>query len=460
MDIIIRQPLGFSEIGRKDNQEDCVYPSFSKVNKNNRFFILCDGMGGHDNGEVASSTVCEALGHYFETHIPEDGVMTVDIFNSALGYAYDCLDKKESAEQKKKMGTTMTCLYLHKNGYLVAHIGDSRIYHVRPKRGILYQSSDHSLVNDLLRVGELTEEEAVNYPHKNIITRAMQPNLERRHKADVFSFDDVVDGDYFFLCSDGVLEQLTNDALCEILSDDSLSDSQKLAAIKNISYGNTKDNFTCYLIPVDKVLSKVDKIVDDNIIVCDVHEEEEPTVAPVMEEKVVVTDVKKKKVPSIWKWVSISLFFVVVALLLLIWKSNSSETTVDTPEKVEELIDNKLKSAGEQPADAPVEQPADAPVEQPADASVEQPADASAEQPTDAPAEQLADAPAEQPADAPAEQPADAPAEQPADAPAEQPADAPAEQPADAPTKKTVPVDKKKLLEQLNVQTTQQNIKK
>ena len=72
----------------------------------------------------------------------------------------------------------------------------------------------------------------------------------------------------------------------------------------------------------------------------------------------VVTDVKKKKVPSIWKWVSISLFFVVVALLLLIWKSNSSETTVDTPEKVEELIDNKLKSAGEQPADAPAEQPA------------------------------------------------------------------------------------------------------
>ena len=106
MDIIIRQPLGFSEIGRKDNQEDCVYPFFSKVNKNNRFFILCDGMGGHDNGEVASSTVCEALGHYFETHIPEDGVMTVDIFNSALGYAYDCLDKKESAEQKKKIEET------------------------------------------------------------------------------------------------------------------------------------------------------------------------------------------------------------------------------------------------------------------------------------------------------------------------------------------------------------------
>lgn len=436
MDIIIRQPLGFSEIGRKDNQEDCVYPSFDAVNSSNRFFILCDGMGGHDNGEVASSTVCEAFGDYFERHIPEDGVMTVELFNSALGYAFDRLDEKDSPEQKKKMGTTMTCLYLHKNGYLVAHIGDSRIYHVRPKSGILYQSSDHSLVNDLLRVGELTEEEAANYPHKNIITRAMQPNLERRYKADVFSFDDVFDGDYFFLCSDGVLEQLTNDALCEILSDDSLSDSQKLAAIKNISYGNTKDNFTCYLIPVDKVLSKVEKIVDDNIIVCDVHEEEEPTVAPVMEEKVVVTDVKKKKVPSIWKWVSISLFFVVVALLLLIWKSNISETIVDTPEKVEELIDNKLKSAGDQPADAPVDQPADASAEQPADASVDQPADA------------------------PVEQPADSPVEQPADAPVEQPADAPAEQPADAPTKKTAPAEKKKILEQLNVQTTQQNIKK
>lgn len=252
MKITIRQPLGFSEIGRKDNQEDCLYPTINEVSTENRFFVLCDGMGGHENGEVASATVCEAFGKYFETHQPEDGVMTPDLFKQALDYAYDELDKKD-AGGLKKMGTTMTCLYLHKNGYLVAHIGDSRIYHIRPNTGVVYQSSDHSLVNDLLRAGELTEEEAVNFSQKNIITRAMQPNLERRHKADVFSFTDIKAGDYFFLCCDGVLEQLTNDKLCEILSNKKLSDAQKLAAIKQVCDGNTKDNYTCYLIPIDDV---------------------------------------------------------------------------------------------------------------------------------------------------------------------------------------------------------------
>ena len=279
MKIIIRQPLCFSEIGRKDNQEDCIYPSAKEVNVQNRFFILCDGMGGHENGEVASATVCEALGKYFNSNIPEDGVMTPDLFKQALEYAYNELDKKDTGGLKK-MGTTMTCLYLHKKGYLVAHIGDSRIYHIRPNTGIVYQSSDHSLVNDLLRAGELTEEEALNFPQKNVITRAMQPNLERRHKADVFSFSDIKKGDYFFLCCDGVLEQLTNDRLCEILSDKKLSDNQKLDAIKQVCDGKTKDNYTCYLIPVDDEVMEEDDskgTEEDMVIGVELDVEEDKT---------------------------------------------------------------------------------------------------------------------------------------------------------------------------------------
>ena len=278
MKITIRQPLGFSEIGRKDNQEDCVYPAFKNVSAKNHFFVLCDGMGGHENGEVASATVCEAFGKYFETNQPEDGVMTPDLFKQALDYTYNELDMQDSGGLKK-MGTTMTCLYLHKNGYLVAHIGDSRIYHVRPNTGIVYQSSDHSLVNDLLRAGELTEEEAVNFPQKNVITRAMQPNLERRHKADIYSFSDIQKGDYFFLCSDGVLEQLTNDKLCAILSDKNLSDNQKLDSIKQVCDGKTKDNYTCYLIPIDDVVVEKDDVKDvneDMIVGIELDMKEEP----------------------------------------------------------------------------------------------------------------------------------------------------------------------------------------
>ena len=279
MKITIRQPLCFSEIGRKDNQEDCIYPSAEVVSVQNKFFVLCDGMGGQENGEVASGTVCDSLGRYLDEHQPEDGVMTPEQFKQALEYAYNELDKKDVGGIKK-MGTTMTCLYLHRNGYLVAHIGDSRIYHIRPNTGIMYQSSDHSLVNDLLRAGELTEEEAINFPQKNIITRAMQPNLERRHKADVYSFNDIQKGDYFFLCSDGVLEQLTNDKLFEIFATSNLSDCQKLTAIKEICDGKTKDNYTCYLIPVDDVVvENEDTQVNNGDIIVGVELNEENDIA-------------------------------------------------------------------------------------------------------------------------------------------------------------------------------------
>lgn len=276
MNIFIKKALTLSEIGQKDNQEDSIYPESIQITRKTCFFILCDGMGGHEHGEVASHTVCEALGNFLHTHWPQDDIMTSELFEQALEYAYDELDKKdEDAGSAKKMGTTMTCLCLHRKGYLVAHIGDSRIYHIRPsltkieekRLGILYQSSDHSLMNELLRAGELTEEEARHFPQKNVITRAMQPHQERRSKADIYSFNNIQGGDYFFLCSDGVLEQLTNERLCEILADKKLDDKDKLQAIKQVCDGKTKDNYTCFLIPIDRVeLDEDDKFEQQDVI--------------------------------------------------------------------------------------------------------------------------------------------------------------------------------------------------
>lgn len=358
MEITIRQPLTFSEIGRKDNQEDNVYPSGKDLTKNNRFFVLCDGMGGHDNGELASDTVCHALGNYFETNVPNDGIITVDYFKEALAYAYDELDKQDNGAVKK-MGTTMTCLYLHKKGYLVAHIGDSRIYHLRPantdlangRLGIIYQSSDHSLVNDLLKAGELTEEEAISFPQKNIITRAMQPNLERRYKADVFSFSDIQSGDYFFLCSDGVLEQLTNERLCDILSDNSTTDEEKLEAIRQVCYDKTKDNYTCYLIPIDKVVSDdEDDTHDDELIVAGVELEDEKTelndnpgekndeLQLIKQQNQKDKHSEKKHLLS-WKWMLIGLCILAALIFAIItWLGGENENVeTESPANIEEV---------------------------------------------------------------------------------------------------------------------------
>lgn len=252
--ISIRKPLCFTEIGRKDNQEDYLFPAHADTGT--RVFIMCDGMGGHDNGEVASRTAANSLGAYLSSFKRVD----IATFENGLAKAYDDLDEIDT-NSSRKPGTTMTCLCLNEDSYLVAHIGDSRIYHIRPsmynadtkRGGILYQSSDHSLVNDLLKAGELTEQEAKDFPQKNIITRAMQPHLSQRYKADIYLFDDIQKGDYFFLCCDGVLEQLTNEDLCRILSDSNLDDAEKLDEIKKICDGKTRDNYSCWLVPIDKV---------------------------------------------------------------------------------------------------------------------------------------------------------------------------------------------------------------
>lgn len=253
--ITIKQPLCFTEQGMKDNQEDYLFPSHATPST--RTFILCDGMGGHDNGEVASATAATAIGN---TLVRMQGAGT-EIggaqFAKALADGYDALDKIDTGSPKKP-GTTLTCLCLNQNSYLAAHMGDSRIYHIRPSEynpdtrtgGIIYQSSDHSLVNDLLKAGELTEQEARTFPQRNVITRAMQPHLDTRYKAEVYSFNDVEAGDYFFLCCDGILERLSNDLLVSILSNKVMSDIDKLKAIKDICDGGTRDNYTCWLIPV------------------------------------------------------------------------------------------------------------------------------------------------------------------------------------------------------------------
>lgn len=349
MKISIRKPLCFSEIGKKDNQEDFLWPSPDAVGTENRIFLMCDGVGGQDSGEVASQTAATALGTYLTAHPSADGMVTKAMFEEALANAYDELDKVDTGSARK-MGTTMTCVVLHRGGALVAHIGDSRIYHVRPslaidgRTGIIYQSTDHSLVNDLLRVGEITEEEAKDFPQKNVITRAMQPNLERRYKADIYNLDDVQDGDYFFLCCDGVLEQLTNDKLGDILSDKKLDDQGKLDAIFSICDGKTRDNYTCWLIPIDKVereASDATSVGEDEIAVVVANEDEEVQCVVEHNEKSVF-----------WK----NMFFGLIAILIAaggLWYAMSDKETERTEKALStDVMDTEDKGDDENATEA------------------------------------------------------------------------------------------------------------
>lgn len=248
----IRKPCALNEIGKRANQEDSIFPSKGMADESSRLFLVCDGMGGHENGEVASRLVCDTFASVLQD--VDDESIDADKFKQALSAAYDALDSEDPDPMStRKMGTTLTFLHLADSKVVVAHMGDSRVYHIRPHTDnpIVYRTNDHSLVNELVRAELITPEEALTHPRRNVITRAMQPNLERRYDADVREFFDVLPGDYFFMCSDGILESLRDDVLIEILRRDD-TDDQKMEAIRQLCEESSNDNFSAYLVPIEE----------------------------------------------------------------------------------------------------------------------------------------------------------------------------------------------------------------
>lgn len=249
------------ELGAREKQEDSIFPEYQKTTDNDRLFILCDGMGGHSAGEVASGTVCEALSASLQSHCSDpEGAFSDDDFMAALSDAYDALDAKDNGAAKK-MGTTLTFLKLHDEGCTIAHIGDSRVYHVRPGKDaedteILFQTTDHSLVNDLVKIGELTPEEAKHSKQKNIITRAMQPCMERRSRADIYHSSDICPGDYFMLCSDGILEQMEDYNIKYIFSHKGGDAQNKKQMLIDVTKEN-RDNHSAILVHITEVIGSV-----------------------------------------------------------------------------------------------------------------------------------------------------------------------------------------------------------
>ncbi len=242
------------------HQEDSLFPAHGEARDSDRLFILCDGMGGHEAGEVASATVCRAMSESVARQAADaTGEFTDAMLLQAVADAYSALNAlpEAASHSEKKMGTTMTFLKLHAKGATIAHIGDSRVYHIRPGKGrddtqILFHTEDHSLVNELIRMKELTPEEAKASPQKNVITRAMQPNMDRPSKPDIYHTVDIQPGDYFYLCSDGMLEQMEDDNLCFNFSD-AMGDIDRKVDILTQATQENRDNHTAIIVQVTEV---------------------------------------------------------------------------------------------------------------------------------------------------------------------------------------------------------------
>ena len=247
MKIELYPPLSIHEIGQRENQEDSI------IQWNNRLFVLCDGMGGHEKGEVASQTVCLSLATWFDNNIKPDEPFCDDQLREAIEFAYTELDKYAD-DNPRQMGTTLTLLYIGSKGITAAHMGDSRIYHIRPDVGVLYQSRDHSLVFDLFQAGEITYEQMATFPQKNIVTRAMTPGEDNRMRSDIIHITDIQPNDYFYMCSDGMMEKMTNNELLTLFSAD-MDDKMKVGQLKMATNQNF-DNHTAWIIHIKNAIKE------------------------------------------------------------------------------------------------------------------------------------------------------------------------------------------------------------
>ena len=252
MVISLFQPYSFCQIGKRSNQEDCRLPDADTMSDSQFFFVVCDGVGGSDDGEIASRSVCEGFKEALDSTDWSEP-FTVDDFQCALTEAYERLDDVANETDNKDMATTLAFVCFHRNGCLAAHIGDSRIYQIRPEKGIVYRSSDHSQVNNLVHAGVISPDKAETSSQRSVISRYMEPSSEgmTRCMATVFQTSDIQADDYFFLCSDGVLECVDDETLCSIVCPQG-SDEEKCSQIAGLCE-QSKDNNTAYLIHIASV---------------------------------------------------------------------------------------------------------------------------------------------------------------------------------------------------------------
>jgi serine/threonine protein phosphatase PrpC len=210
-------------------------------------FVVADGMGGAQAGEVASKIAVESFhaGLPYDSS-PEEALAAHALAANARIHALS----RENAEQAG-MGTTLTAVYVGEQEVAIAHVGDSRAYCLRDGE-LLRLTDDHSLVDELIREGRLTPEEAEEHPQRSIITRALGP--EETVEVDTRSFR-ARPGDVYLLCSDGLTSMIPETLLAEILRRHAharLRDAGE-ALIAEANRAGGRDNITVILLRLEEV---------------------------------------------------------------------------------------------------------------------------------------------------------------------------------------------------------------
>lgn len=214
-----------------------------------KLLLLCDGMGGHNAGDVASEMALFQVGHQWEE---EESIQSQDQIKTWLDTAIKEANHRvrEKAQQfmgLEGMGTTLIALTIYQGQAIIAHVGDSRVYRFNQDK-IAQVTKDHSFVQELVDNAVISEEEAATHPQRNIVTRAI--GTEADLTVDVQVLDLVAD-DILLLCSDGLSDMLTQAQVIEILSQDTSIDQAAQALVESANASGGKDNISVILARIE-----------------------------------------------------------------------------------------------------------------------------------------------------------------------------------------------------------------
>lgn len=234
---------GKTDIGQvRSTNQDSFFCSDKKG-----LFIVADGMGGHAGGEIASKLCVNEVSSYVSTHIKglSEPIKIRQELAQAVNHAsIQIFEKALENPELKGMGTTATvCKVIGDNAY-VAHVGDSRLYLLRC--GFLYQMTfDHSLVNEQLRAGLITKEEAELHHLKNVITRSVGYQEEEDVDTAQFALEP---NDFIIICSDGLHGPVSDQEISALVSEHGTRAASKLINLANERGG--EDNITVIVINI------------------------------------------------------------------------------------------------------------------------------------------------------------------------------------------------------------------
>jgi serine/threonine protein phosphatase PrpC len=249
--------------------EDCIFPStqddFTVFNKNqdSLVFMICDGVSGGVKGDLASQTVCQIFPRaVFEAQVSSRNDIGTDtgereILKQALVVTEKEMDRLVAENPKREgMSTTLSYLNLKEGKAVVAWVGDSKVYQIRTIKAdeeeglVVNATEEHTLANQFYQEGRISKKEKEEHPYKKMNIRAVEGTCSHA-VIDIRIWDDIREGDFFFLCSDGILDGfLREQDLVDLVASTVLSMDEKLKIVDKVCKENSKGNYSMCLIKV------------------------------------------------------------------------------------------------------------------------------------------------------------------------------------------------------------------